>query len=50
MKLAIFVILICLFLLSTGCSIVQWIPSSNCDYVEYIRVGNEVNVKAECKV
>lgn len=43
----------CLFfiILSTqGCSLVQWLPSSNCEYVEYVRVQNQVSVKADCQV
>ncbi len=34
----------------TGCSIVQWLPSSACDYVSYERIDNQVHVKADCKV
>jgi len=43
---------ICLIfsILSTGCSLVQLLPSSNCDYVEYVRVGNHVTAKVECEV
>lgn len=42
----------CLLLavLLTGCSLVQWLPSSNCDYVEYKRVSRDVTVYAECEV
>jgi hypothetical protein len=37
--------------LLAGCSIVQWMPSSACDQVQYTRVGDEVEVHAEgCKV
>jgi hypothetical protein len=45
-------LLICLFfaVLSTGCSLVQWLPSSACEYVEYVRVGDQVEVKASCRV
>lgn len=38
-------------ILSTqACSLVQWLPSSNCDYVEYIRFKNHVDIKAECEI
>lgn len=38
-------------ILSTqACSLVQWLPSSNCDYVEYVRFKNHVDIKAECEV
>jgi hypothetical protein len=37
-------------ILSTGCSLVQFLPSSSCEYVEYIRVGDQVEVKASCRV
>lgn len=43
----------CLFfiILSTqGCSLVQWLPSTNCEYIEYVRVQNQVSVKADCEV
>ncbi len=33
-----------------GCSLVQWLPSSSCDYVRYERIGQEVEVEALCRV
>lgn len=30
-----------------GCSLVQYMPSSDCEKVEYKRVGNKASVKAE---
>jgi hypothetical protein len=41
---------IVLFVLLTlsGCSLVQWLPSSSCERVTYDRVGNKVTVLAEC--
>jgi hypothetical protein len=35
-------------LLLSGCSVVQWLPSSACERVTYDRVGNKVTVLAEC--
>lgn len=32
----------------SGCSIVQWLPSSACEYVSYERVNNKVEVVASC--
>lgn len=43
-------LLVMLCLILPSCSLVQWLPSSNCEYVEYIRVQNQVSVKAECQV
>jgi hypothetical protein len=40
------IILSCLLL--SSCSLVQWFPSSNCEYVEYVRFKNHVDIKAEC--
>jgi metal-sulfur cluster biosynthetic enzyme len=34
----------------SGCSLVQLLPSSSCQYVEYVRVDNVVNVKAVCNI
>lgn len=42
------IILLCLLL--SGCSLVQWLPTSNCQKVEYIRIDTHVSVKAECEV
>jgi hypothetical protein len=39
-------ILMCLML--SGCSIVQWLPSSACEYVSYERNHNKVDVVASC--
>lgn len=39
-----------LCLLLTGCSLVQWIPSSNCEHVKYERHHDEVEVVAKCRV
>jgi hypothetical protein len=36
--------------LTLGCSVVQYLPSSSCESVEYVRVGNQVEVKASCRV
>lgn len=43
-------LLVMLCLTLSSCSLVQWLPSSNCEYVEYVRVQNQVSVKAECQV
>lgn len=37
-------------ILLSGCSLVQWLPSSACDYVEYKRVTSHVTVYAECDI
>lgn len=42
--------LIAAMLVLPGCSLVQWLPTSSCEYVEYLRVGDQVTVKAECRV
>jgi hypothetical protein len=34
----------------SGCSLVQWLPSSSCEKVKYERVGNKVKVNAECEI
>lgn len=39
-----------LLILLTGCSLVQWLPSSACEQVNYQRLGNEVEVYAKCTV
>lgn len=33
-----------------SCSMVQWLPSSACEYVKYERIGNKATVAAECAV
>jgi hypothetical protein len=44
--------LIALILLAclSGCSLVQWLPSSSCEEVIYQRLNNQVEVYARCKV
>jgi hypothetical protein len=32
----------------SGCSIIQWLPSSDCEYVSYERKGNKVEAVASC--
>lgn len=44
------ILLITLLITLSGCSIVQWLPSSACEYVSYERIDNQVHVKADCKV
>jgi hypothetical protein len=34
----------------SGCSLVQWLPSSACEHVMYERTGNSVEVYAQCQV
>jgi hypothetical protein len=34
----------------SGCSLVQWLPSSACEEVIYQRIGNQVEAYARCKV
>lgn len=34
----------------SGCSLVQWLPSSSCEHVKYERVGNQVEVEASCRL
>lgn len=43
-------IIVLIALLCTGCSVVQWLPTSACDYVKYERIGNDVTVDAKCEV
>lgn len=43
-------LLILLSLALSSCSIVQWLPSSNCQHVKYERLLNHVSVSAECEV
>jgi hypothetical protein len=43
-------LIIVLALSLSGCSIVQWLPSSACEYVSYERIDNQVHVRADCKV
>ena len=43
------IILLSVFL--SGCSLVQWIPSTTaCDEVDYNRKGSQVVIKAKCEV
>lgn len=42
------IVLMCLGL--SGCSLVQWMPTSACEYVKYERVENYVEVEAQCTV
>lgn len=39
-----------LILLLSGCSLVQWLPSSSCEYVKYERIKSDVYVEALCRV
>lgn len=32
----------------SGCSLVQWLPSSSCEYVKYERVQNQVHAEVDC--
>jgi hypothetical protein len=34
----------------SGCSLVQWLPSSSCEEVTYQRIKNKVEVYARCDV
>jgi hypothetical protein len=43
-------ITLCLALLLSGCSLVQFMPSSACEYINYERIGDKVTLKAECDV
>jgi metal-sulfur cluster biosynthetic enzyme len=43
-------LLVTLCLTLSGCSLVQLLPSSSCHHIEYVRVDNVVNVKAECEI
>jgi hypothetical protein len=43
-KISVLILVACL----SGCSLVQWLPSSSCERVTYDRVGNKVTVLAEC--
>lgn len=43
-------LLVTLCLTLSSCSLVQWLPSTNCEYVEYVRVQKQVSVKADCEV
>jgi uncharacterized protein YceK len=43
-------LLVTLLVTLSGCSLVQWMPSSSCDHVKYERIKNDVQVQAECKV
>ncbi len=44
------VLLIISLLTLSSCSLVQLMPSSDCQYIEYVRVDNLVTVKAECEL
>ena len=41
-------LVLCMFI--TGCSAVQWIPSSACEQVKYERVNSHVTIAAECNI
>jgi len=43
-------VLIVILMSLSACSLVQLLPSSDCQYVEYVRVNNLVTVKAECEL
>lgn len=34
----------------SGCSLVQWLPSSSCEYVKYERTKDVAHVEALCRV
>ena len=45
------VLILCLIpIVLNGCSLVQWLPSSDCSHVRYERVGSQVEVEASCQV
>lgn len=38
-----------LVLLLSGCSYLQYLPTDDCDKVEYIRNGNDIVINAKCR-
>lgn len=34
----------------TSCSLVQWMPTSDCQEIYYQRIDNEVSLEAKCRV
>jgi uncharacterized protein YceK len=43
-------LIILLAVMLSGCSLVQWLPSSSCEHVKYERIGRQVEVEASCSV
>jgi uncharacterized protein YceK len=42
---------ICLAMLLSGCkSFIHFMPSTDCEYVKYERVLNQVHVEADCQL
>jgi len=33
----------------TGCSYLQYLPTNDCDKVEYLREGNDITINAKCR-
>lgn len=37
-------------LVLSSCAVVQWLPTSSCEYVKYERDGSQVEVEAKCRL